>query len=95
MEVHPNTTVPDNIWNIPNYLPPRPPTEDDTSIERYISQLKEQYLKIQLKRDASIVADAMSMTLSDRRSLIVKRSASLKDIKAEYPLLFCENEVSL
>ncbi|KAK3860519.1 hypothetical protein Pcinc_033439 [Petrolisthes cinctipes] len=93
VEARPKTTVLDNIWNIPNYLPPRPPTEDDTSIERYITQLKEQNSKIQLKRDASIVADAMSMTLSDRRSLIVKRNASLKDIKAEYPLLFCENEM--
>ncbi|KAK3879874.1 hypothetical protein Pcinc_015600 [Petrolisthes cinctipes] len=82
-----------NIWNIANYLPPTPPTEDDASIERHIMQLKEQHKRLEGKRDATIIADAMLTTLSERRSLVVKRCARLQDVQVEYPILFSENEV--
>ena len=92
-EAHPQNTSPVNIWNIPNFLPPRPPTEDDTSIERHMIILKEQHKKLEGKRDPSVIADAMLTTLSERRSLIVARCARLEDVQLEYPILFSENEV--
>lgn len=55
--------------------------------------LKEQHKKLEGKRDASIIADAMLTTLSERRSLIVTRRARLQDVQVEYPILFSENEV--
>lgn len=92
-EDRPKLTGPDNVWNIAYFLPPRPPTEDDTSMEQHIMLLKEQHKRLQGKCDASIIADAMQTTLSERRSLVVTRCARIQDVQVEYPILFSENEV--
>ena len=92
-EALPQNTGPVNIWNIGNFLPPRPSSEDDASIKKHIMLLKEQHKKLEGKRDASSIADAMLTTLSERRSLIVTRRARLQDVQVEYPILFSENEV--
>ncbi|KAK3859671.1 hypothetical protein Pcinc_034239 [Petrolisthes cinctipes] len=92
-ETLPSNTGPANIWNITNFLPARLPTEDDASVQRHIQLLKEQQKRLPWNRNASIIADSMLSTLSDRRSLVVKRCARLQDMQAEYPILFTENEM--
>lgn len=80
-------------WGIVNYLPPRPESEDDASIEQHISWMKLEKLK--KKPHYERIGESMSATLADRRKLIIKDGASVKDIKETYPWLFEEDEVGM
>ena len=82
-----------NRWNITNFLPSRPSTEDDASIERHVAKLLEQHKKPEVRRNPELIADAMSMTLADRRKMIVVDLARLDKIKDAYPILFDGEQV--
>ena len=82
-----------NCWNITNFLSSRPSTEDDASIERHVAKLLEQHKKPEVRRNPELIADAMSMTLADRRKMIVVDLARLDKIKDAYPILFDGEQV--
>ncbi|KAK4310282.1 hypothetical protein Pmani_018101 [Petrolisthes manimaculis] len=87
-ETLPSNTGPANIWNITNFLPAKLPTEDDASVQRHIQLLKEQQKILPWNRNASIIADSMLSTLSDRCSLIIAEFSSVLDLDSEKK--FCE-----
>lgn len=87
----PTATMAPPQWGIVNYLPPRPESEDDASIRQHISWMKME--KMKKKPHYERVGESMSATLADRRKLIVKDGASVKDVKQTYPWLFEEDEV--
>ena len=80
-------------WSIPNFLPQQSASEDDEFIERHRLSLKQQLRKMPDRRDDTIIRDSTQATLSHKQHLVVKESASLEKIQAEYPILFYENEV--
>ena len=53
----------------------------------------EQHKKPEVRRNPELIADAMSMTLADRRKMIVVDLARLDKIKDAYPILFDGEQV--
>ncbi|XP_071811273.1 sterile alpha motif domain-containing protein 3-like isoform X3 [Apostichopus japonicus] len=75
-------------WGMKNYLPNRPETEDDASIDGHICWLQDEKRKRQ--PDFRGVSQSMALTLADRRTWIISspQTPSLADIKSKYPWLF-------
>lgn len=78
-------------WGMVNYKPSRPCSEDDVSIDAHISWMKQETKK--KKPTHERVNLAMTATLADRRRLITKGTATVKEIRDVYPWLFDEKEV--
>ncbi len=74
-----------------NYKPSRPCSEDDVSIDAHISWMQQETKK--RKPCHERVNLAMTATLADRRHLITKGTATVKEIGDVYPWLFDEEEV--
>lgn len=74
-----------------NYLPPREPTEDDTTVASHIKWLATEKRKRQ--PDFKMVHCCMNKTLADRRKWVVNETPSVSDVQEKYPWLFDEDEV--
>ena len=83
----------ENVWNIPNFLPERPDTEDDASIDSHLKALADQEKHPAVKQEKDVMRDAMDMTQMDRCKLIIEERGSLGHIKDTYPTLFQEEQV--
>ncbi|PIK39241.1 hypothetical protein BSL78_23915 [Apostichopus japonicus] len=81
------------IWGMKNYLPSRPESEDDISINKHIEWMKLELSK--KKPNYARVEECMSITLADRRRLIVEEDATSEVVKKVYPWLFEDEEILL
>lgn len=73
-------------WGLVNYLPEKPESEDETSIQSHIMWLKKEHRKKE-SMDMEGVDRRMLLTLSHRRRLIIEENKSINDILIEYPWL--------
>mgnify|MGYP002803877319 CR=1 FL=1 len=73
-----------------NWEPPFPQGEDETTINLHKEFLKTEFLK--RSPDKGKMARRMLLTFADRRKMINEKK-TIKEIKEEYPALFCFSEV--
>ena len=74
-----------------NWEPPFPEGEDETTINLHKQFLKTEFLK--RPPDKGKMARRMLVTFADRRRMVNEKKP-IKEIKEEYPALFCFSEVS-
>lgn len=82
-----------NVWGVPHFLPNRPETEDDASIDAHLERMKEMSQLDPGKRNAESVATLMTKTFADRRSIIVTEGANVAEVLDKFPLLFTQTEM--
>lgn len=81
------------LHGVLHYLPKRPQSEDEVSINEYKNfMIKESAKK---NKDIRALDNAMETTFADRRSLIVERHTTILQIKLEYPFLFQYQQVGV
>ncbi len=73
-----------------NWEPPFPQGEDETTMNIHKQFLKSEYLK--RSPDKRKIARRMLVTFPDRRKMVNEKKP-IKEIKEEYPALFCSSEV--
>ena len=63
-------------------------------IERSIDYLKQQHCLDESMRDVDGIDKHMATTVNDRKKKIQVEHKNVRQIQKDYPILFCENEVS-
>lgn len=76
-----------------NYLPTRPLSEDHESVMKHMKDMRSESSK--KKTDGKFIADLMERTFHHRRQMTVNMSSSISTLKAEFPCLFDEFEVTI
>ena len=88
-----NTSVENRSpYGLNNYLPSRPDSETEESIQTHILSLKQEWKR--RDPDKRKVNTLMNLTFADRRAFIVKQAPDLSEVLAEYPVLTNTDEVS-
>lgn len=80
------------LHGVLNYLPDRPLSEDDNSIENYKKKMVTESKK-KKNVDSRLIENAMNATFSDRRKYIIQLTPTIMEIKMEYPCLFMFHQV--
>jgi len=81
------------LFGVTNYLPERQPGDTDDTISDMIKIMSDENRR--LKRNNSRIDQLMNQTFADRRQMIVKDVCSLKDLKAQFPCLFNQEQVRI
>lgn len=74
-----------------NYMPKRPVSEDDESIQKHIDFMKKEAKA--RSRNVRAVETCMDLTLSDRREFIINGNKTVEEVRLQYPLLFNAHQV--
>lgn len=74
-----------------NYLPKRPMSEDDESIQKHIDFMKKEAKA--RNRNFRAVETCMDLTFSDRREFIINGNKTVEEVRLQYPLLFDAHQV--
>ena len=78
-------------YGVKNYLPERPVSEDDISIEKHISLMTQENNKT--NPNYILLTSLMDMTFADRRKLLINDMQLFESIKIKYPCLFNAHQV--
>ncbi|XP_018021769.2 uncharacterized protein LOC108677961 [Hyalella azteca] len=91
--IPPKKNLPKNMlaYGVLNYLPTRPVTEDDISIERHRSLMINELKKNSL--NPRTIEELMRLTFHDRRRLIITETATVAHVAELYPALFNPNQI--
>ncbi|XP_047741045.1 uncharacterized protein LOC108678158 isoform X2 [Hyalella azteca] len=89
----PPKKIPKNVpaFGVVNYMPSKPLTEDDISIQRHRTQMINE-----LKKKAPnprTIEELMKLTFHDRRQLIITENATVAYIAELYPAIFNPNQI--
>ena len=84
-----------NGWEIKNFAPVRCDGEDDESIAEYMALMENQARLMVNLRNKSLVTKAMDKTFPERRKFLLEKIRKIEDVKYQYPLLFCNDQVFL
>ena len=84
-----------NVWGIKNFAPARCDGEDDESIAEYMSLMENQARLMVNLRKKSLITKAMEKTFPECRKFLLEKIRKIEDVKYQYPLLFCYDQVFL
>lgn len=88
----PRITQGPSTWGLSNYLPNRPITEDEASVQKHVIWLQRENKKKE-GHDMVQVDLLMALTLHQRRDLVVNEQKDVETIISRYPWLKSTDEV--
>lgn len=83
-----------STWGLKNYLPDKPLSEDEASVEKHMQWLQKEYRKKD-DQDITQVDLLMDLTLHHRRTLVVSQQMDVESILSDYPWLKSTDEVNV
>ncbi|XP_076101714.1 sterile alpha motif domain-containing protein 3-like [Mytilus galloprovincialis] len=81
-----------STWGLKNYLPDKPLSEDEASVEKHMQWLQKEYRKKD-DQDITQVDLLMDLTLHHRRTLVVSQQMDVESILSDYPWLKSTDEL--
>ena len=84
-----------SVWGMPNYMPDFNQGEDSFTALTHMEELQRSYSLSKSRRNITLIKQLMEKTFPDRCNVLIKEMSPTGDMIVKYPLLCCEEEVTL
>ena len=81
-------------WEVKNYLPLYQVGEDASTMDVHREQLHDKYNQSSAKKDQRKIRKLMNLTIPHRRSLLIRKMATIREVTDLYPLLHDETQIT-